>query len=466
MQSAVAASNFPVWNMRSAKRPRFSIVIPVRNRRPTIAATLQTCLAQEFTDFEIVVSDNLSSDGTFEIVNSIPDPRIKLFSTPSFYAMTDNFEFALRQTNGQYILFIGGDDGFYPWSLAYLNDMISLMPSECYDWNPPQFIWPHEKKAILYCDIAPHLRRPWRETNDAAEARLAAPIAVTQPQLTGFNIYHGCVTRELITRVITAQGRYFEGPSPDLSASLDNLLHADGTVHLGAPVSIAGLSRLSNGWAFTAPEPTQSQEAIRAEFVASNTTLRTRDIPINAVSTTVGPYLGGLVSFWFKKYGNLKNFPHEPWRALYAQQLGLHYRSELESHCAAYSAFSSFLKAHGAAEAAPLTPDDIPKIEVAPATNPKAPPLPDWAFALTRDMRLADPPSAFRALKLFQWENVLMAEVESHDTMITVADHAALIAQLLPVSGRVLAELDDEGRMMLGVAARMRAATLIAGMTP
>lgn len=453
----------PPWDTSKALRPRISIVIPVRNRGATLSATLETCTTQAFADFEVIVSDNQSHDNTIAVVEGCADPRVRLVKTPASLAMTDNFEFALRHARGDYILFIGGDDGLYPWSLAYLNAMITALPSECYDWDPPHFIWPHQKKALLYCDISPHLGITWRETAEEAEARLAKPTRITQPLLTGFNIYHGCVSRALIAKVIAAQGRYFEGPSPDLSASLDNLLHAEGTVHLGSPVSIAGMSQSSTGWAFTAPKPTSEQSVIRAEFLSSVAKLDESAIPINVVSTNVAPYLGAVVRYWFKKYGDLNTFPHKPWRALYADQLMAHYHDNLAEHCIAYGDFVAFLQANGAGDAEPLDVNDMPSPLPCELDKPAQQPLPNWALDFARDMRVLEGQARFEMLKLFQWENALMAEVESYDHMLSVADHAALIGILLPVSGEMLASLDDKGREQLTWASKVRAAAMTHG---
>jgi hypothetical protein len=462
MQNAEAAEEFTTWDQSEMPRPRFSIVIPARNRALTLPATLETCFAQKFSDFEVLVSDNQSSDGTLVWLDGVSDPRLRVVTTPAFYAMSDNFEFALRHARGEYLIFIGGDDGFYPWSLAYLDAMIKRFPSECYDWEPPQFIWPHEKKAILYCDVQPHLQHPRHETAREAELRLSEPTVIRQPLLTGFNIYHGCIARTLIQRVIEAQGRYFDGTSPDLAASLDNLLFAESTLHLGAPVSIAGMSKLSTGWAFMAPKPTEQQTAIRAEFLASNKQLVTHEIPINSVSTTVGPYFGAFVAYWLKKYGSLDGFLHKPWRALYARQLGELYTDQLNEHCDAYQPFADFLAQKGAVNVEALRIADIPPNE--PQSKSEAPvddPIPQWMLTLAMDVQIVDLNKSFSSINLFQWDATVMAEVESKGDTVSIADYASLNALLLPIDGTHLAGLDDAGREKLRVAALFRTAAMI-----
>jgi len=52
--------------------PKFSIVIPTRNRAYTLYYTLKTCLNQyDFDDYEIVVSDNCSEDNTAEMIKEL-----------------------------------------------------------------------------------------------------------------------------------------------------------------------------------------------------------------------------------------------------------------------------------------------------------------------------------------------------------------------------------------------------------
>lgn len=58
----------------------FSVVIPVYNKEKEIRSTLETVLVQSFIDFEVVLVDDGSSDGSMEIVKGIKDSRIRLFS--------------------------------------------------------------------------------------------------------------------------------------------------------------------------------------------------------------------------------------------------------------------------------------------------------------------------------------------------------------------------------------------------
>ena len=56
--------------MHSSQRPLFSVVIPTRNRGHLLRHALHTALNQTFDDYEIVVSDNNSSDATPQVTRS------------------------------------------------------------------------------------------------------------------------------------------------------------------------------------------------------------------------------------------------------------------------------------------------------------------------------------------------------------------------------------------------------------
>ena len=57
-----------------------SVVIPLYNKAKTVACTLATVQAQTYSDYEIVVIDDGSTDGSADVVRSINDSRIRLFS--------------------------------------------------------------------------------------------------------------------------------------------------------------------------------------------------------------------------------------------------------------------------------------------------------------------------------------------------------------------------------------------------
>ncbi|MBC6471721.1 MAG: glycosyltransferase family 2 protein [Hormoscilla sp. GM102CHS1] len=60
-----------------------SVIIPAYNGEKTIRETVESVLRQTFTDFELIVVNDGSTDSTLEILSSIQDPRLKVFSYPN-----------------------------------------------------------------------------------------------------------------------------------------------------------------------------------------------------------------------------------------------------------------------------------------------------------------------------------------------------------------------------------------------
>src|SRR6185295_12041298 len=63
-------------------RPLVSVVMPVYNQERYVQAAVDSVLRQSFTDFEFVIVDDGSTDGTREILGRLTDPRVRIVSSP------------------------------------------------------------------------------------------------------------------------------------------------------------------------------------------------------------------------------------------------------------------------------------------------------------------------------------------------------------------------------------------------
>lgn len=96
--------------------PRVSVTVPCYNSEPFIAETIESVLAQTFSDFEIVVVDDGSQDRTGEIVQSFGDSRIRYFYQENQgLAKTRNRLIELAE--GEYVAFLDHDDVWLPQKL-------------------------------------------------------------------------------------------------------------------------------------------------------------------------------------------------------------------------------------------------------------------------------------------------------------------------------------------------------------
>ena len=123
-------------------RPRFSIVIPARNRAHTLRYALHSCLAHQFDDYEIIVCDNCSSPATREVAQSFNCSKIKYIRSDVPLAMSDNWELAVSQANGQFITVLGDDDALLRHALTEASRLIEAFNVQAMRWNWVLYHWP------------------------------------------------------------------------------------------------------------------------------------------------------------------------------------------------------------------------------------------------------------------------------------------------------------------------------------
>lgn len=114
---------------RAGDMPLVSFGLPVRNGAATIAQAIEAIRAQTLEDWELVISDNLSSDGTSEICASSArlDARIRHVPTQRDLSQNENFSEAFRLARGVYFRWYGDDDWLEP---TYAERTVAAMESE------------------------------------------------------------------------------------------------------------------------------------------------------------------------------------------------------------------------------------------------------------------------------------------------------------------------------------------------
>jgi len=96
--------------------PKVSILIPVFNRHEYIAQCIQSALDQTFTDFEVVIVDNASDDGTWEICQQFAaaDKRVRIFRNESNIGPVRNWRRCAQEAKGEYSKILFSDDCLEP----------------------------------------------------------------------------------------------------------------------------------------------------------------------------------------------------------------------------------------------------------------------------------------------------------------------------------------------------------------
>jgi len=134
--------------------PKVSILIPVYNREHLIAECVQSALEQTFTDFEVVIVDNASDDGTWEICQRFAalDPRVRIFRNDTNIGPVRNWKRCAEEAAGEFSKILFSDDCLEP---NCLSEMVPKL-------DDPEV-------ALVYC--AAHI----------GESREGAAIAYSSP---------------------------------------------------------------------------------------------------------------------------------------------------------------------------------------------------------------------------------------------------------------------------------------------
>lgn len=93
-----------------ARRPRVSVIVPVYNRESLIRLALESALRQSFTDFEILVVDDGSTDATVEVAHSYADPRIRVIQNSKNLGIPRTRNRGVDEARGEFIAWLDSDD--------------------------------------------------------------------------------------------------------------------------------------------------------------------------------------------------------------------------------------------------------------------------------------------------------------------------------------------------------------------
>lgn len=93
------------------KNIKFSIIIPAYNAQDTIVGTINSVFKQTYSNYELIVIDDCSTDNTFNVVKKYP--IIKLLQTPVNSRQGAARNIGLNNCTGDYVLFLDADDEFY-----------------------------------------------------------------------------------------------------------------------------------------------------------------------------------------------------------------------------------------------------------------------------------------------------------------------------------------------------------------
>ncbi len=107
--------------------PAVSVVVPTYQRREWVGRAVRSVLAQTFADFELIVVDDGSTDGTEESLTGL-DPRIRYHWQPNRGAAAAR-NAGIRLARGDIVAFLDSDNRWLPWHLEVVTEVLKHQPT-------------------------------------------------------------------------------------------------------------------------------------------------------------------------------------------------------------------------------------------------------------------------------------------------------------------------------------------------
>lgn len=131
---------------------RISVGIPVYNGGASLEQALRSINSQSFRDYEVIISDNASTDNTAQICREMAaiNPRIKYFRQENNIGAAANFKFVLDKAVGEYFHWLAADDtrsdNFLELNINFLEENVDYVASTC----PNRFMGQAEADNVTF----------------------------------------------------------------------------------------------------------------------------------------------------------------------------------------------------------------------------------------------------------------------------------------------------------------------------
>jgi hypothetical protein len=225
---------------------KITVAIPtIAGRTHYLQSCLQTCVEQDYQDFEILVSDN--SPGAAEAtVAAFRDPRIRYIRPDRYLPMARHWDFIVPHMTGELVTFIGDDDGLMPGALREVAAIVARHGLQPIQHTIAHYCWP---------DVAESDRRNtfWFHQPPSSEQKIIAGddflsklCRCEARYIDGPMVYHNFVPRQLLVD-LTREGFVFHRASPDVYTAVTVALNTPTFISTGSVLTVAGEGAKSNG---------------------------------------------------------------------------------------------------------------------------------------------------------------------------------------------------------------------------
>lgn len=234
--------------------PLISIIVPTRNRFEYVKSAISSILSIQDDRIELVVQDNSDTNQLHHWVNdNISDSRLKYNYSNSPLSFVGNFSEGVNFSNGEYLCFIGDDDGINPeiiiateWLKKENISCLSTNISANYVWGDaavPTTMFTSETGGVLTMTM-----QDFKIIEVDPKVELHSFITGGAINYLDFKLpklYHGIVKRECLDQIKKITGSYFGGLSPDIFAAISIACIVNKIYYTNYPLTISGVCGVS-----------------------------------------------------------------------------------------------------------------------------------------------------------------------------------------------------------------------------
>lgn len=225
--------------------PRFSIVIPTRNRAHYLEYALRSALNQQFDDYEIVVSNNNSRDNTERVVRQFMNGRVRLVNPGRDLSMTEHWEYAFLHATGEYVIGLSDDDAISLELLLFLDRLISSTLPDVVTFDFVGYHHADHPRAELrgWCQAFPMTNGIYRVQKEL----VLREVYRLRRSFGHPKILFSCIRRDVFDRARAKVGRIFYPTCPDISGGVVLLAFASSVFVVDRPLAVGGSGKDSIG---------------------------------------------------------------------------------------------------------------------------------------------------------------------------------------------------------------------------
>lgn len=202
------------------KNIKYSIILPVYNGMEYLPTCINTIITQSYTNYELIIVDDCSTDGTREYLQSLKNDNVRVIFQEENLGAIGNFSDAINYASGEWIMFLGVDDGLQ----SYFFELADILTNICKKENlrviassRAHFFWEgaaqlHGDKVVQYT-----ARKEFSILSSKKEVYLSlfgAQAYFELPQMYSNSLFHKSIIAEAKEK---QGGKLFSTVPPDVN---------------------------------------------------------------------------------------------------------------------------------------------------------------------------------------------------------------------------------------------------------